>query len=447
MKTKSDVVRNLKRNYQRSAVIFTFLCLLAFSVLMTFMNYYADIHVYEAESLKVMSSYIDKDLNFDVNELVDSHGKHHELQSRIDLFMKMGSLVDFRIWNDNYRLVYSYSDKNSIGEYFRDNDDLQEVYMSGRFKAGISKGMNAETEVLRSKGTLFELYSPIITNGKITGVLEVYRMGPQLDFFSGSNLMVGLLSMIIPLLLYLLINKHFNKASETIINIHEELQDAYGKTSISYIDTIISLTRALEMRDMETEGHSERVVNLSLFIGKKLGLSEAELGRLVIGSYLHDIGKIGIPDSVLLKPGRLDPDERKIIEKHVNHGYEIIRDVKFLSQAKDVILYHHEKWDGTGYPEGIKGDDIPLNARIFALVDVFDALISERPYKPAYPVEKALNIIREGRGTHFDPAVADTLLDMTPEEVMSINQGLNKERVVTIVYASVTNLMENIDTI
>ncbi|PLX66454.1 MAG: hypothetical protein C0602_12415 [Denitrovibrio sp.] len=437
-----EIVRKLKLSYQRSAVVFTSLVLIVFSVFMTYISYNANISTYKSESLKVINNFIDQELHFDINEIFDNPEKHKNLTDRIDLFMKMSNLIDFRIWNSDFRTVYSYSDKLSVGKYFRDNDDLRHVYETGEVEVNIEEPEDAETEELKSYGTLFEMYSPILLNGDIVGVLEVYRLWPPLNFFDKDNLMICVLSMLVPLLLYLLINKHFNKAAETIIGYHKHLQASFDKTTVSYIDTIISLTKALEMRDMETEGHSERVVNMAFFIGKKLGLKNEEQGKLTIGSYLHDIGKIGVPDSILLKPAKLDPEERLIIEKHVTFGYNIIKDVKFLSLAKEVILYHHEKWDGTGYPEGLKGEDIPLNARIFAIVDVFDALVSERPYKSAFSIEKALEIIKEGRGTHFDPQVADVILNMTEEEVRDINKNLNKDQVISIVYNSVVGLLE-----
>lgn len=444
MKQSLSIVRRLIRSYQKSAVIFTVLGVMAFSFLMTYLFYYMNIKTYETESLKTVNRFIEKELHFEINEILDKPEKHAGLSSHIDLFIKTNNLVDFRIWNNDYRVMYSYSNKYFVGKHFRENEDLNKVYRTKRDVAKIEKFGESDEVNLPEEGTVFELYSPIMVNGKLAGVLEVYRLGPPLDFFAGVNLLVGFLTMVVPLILYLFINKHFSKAADTILDYHDILQVAYDKTTISYIDTVICLTRALEMRDMETEGHSERVVNMALFIGKRLDLSDQELGRLAIGAYLHDIGKIGIPDSVLLKPGALNEGERRIVEEHVCHGYNIIKDVKFLAQAKNVILYHHEKWDGTGYPKGLKGEDIPLNARIFALVDVFDALVSERPYKKEMPVEEALEIIRKGRGSHFDPEVADVLLNMNPEEVYEINRNINKEKIDAIVYESVTSLMGSI---
>jgi len=435
------VVRNLKSSYQKSAILFTAVSILAFSIMMTYLSFIANVNTYEEESLKVINNFIDEELNFEINEILDEPEKHKKLIERIGLFMKMSNLIDFRIWDKDFRVVYSYSDKGSIGRYFRDNKDLQHVYEKKEVIVNIEEKEEAETEVLKKEGTLFELYSPIDLNGKITGVLEVYRLGPNIRFFGRENLIIGLLSLIIPLLLYFMLNKHFNRAADTIIDFHKDLQTAYEKTTVSYIDTMMSLTKALEMRDMETEGHSERVVNLAFFIGQRLNLSETELGRLAIGSYLHDIGKIGVPDAILLKPAKLDDGEWKIMKQHVAYGYNIIKGVKFLSKAKDVILFHHEKWDGTGYPNGLKGEEIPLSARIFALVDVFDALISERPYKTAFSIEKTLEIIREGRGKHFDPRVADVILDMDIDELITINKDLKKDKIISIVYSSVTSLM------
>jgi len=443
MSANIQVVRNLRQNYHRRAIVFTLASVIVFSIFMTFISHNVNIRTYKTESLKVMKNFISRELQFDVNNLLTNPDEYKEVIKRIELFMKMSNLVDFKIWNTEKRVVYAYHDRESIGKYFADNSDLSRVYNSGKIEVNVEDADQAETLELKDHGKLFEMYVPIMHNGRLGGAIEVYRLAPDMNFFGKENIIIGLVTMIIPLLLYGLIGKLFNRAVDTISGYHNDLQKSYGNTTKSYIDTIISLTRALEMRDMETEGHSERVVNLSLFIGEKLGLDKVELGRLVVGSYLHDVGKIGVPDSILLKPGKLDVEERKIIETHVIKGYEIISDVEFLKQAGDVVLYHHEKWDGSGYPEKLKGDDIPLNARIFALVDVFDALRSDRPYKKAFSVEKTMAIIEEGRGSHFDPQVADVLLTMKHDEVLDINKNLDKQRVMKIVHESVASLMDN----
>ena len=156
-------------------------------------------------------------------------------------------------------------------------------------------------------------------------------------------------------------------------------------------DAIKALGVAVESRDAEVMGHTDRVTDLAQRIGQALGMTPAELDALRWGAYLHDLGKVATPDAILHKPGRLDSDEWRIMRGHVEAGYRVVQQLAFLPQAtRDTVLYHHERWDGHGYPHGLKGEAIPLAARVFAVCDVYDALTSTRPYKPAWSHEDAL---------------------------------------------------------
>lgn len=167
------------------------------------------------------------------------------------------------------------------------------------------------------------------------------------------------------------------------------------------------LGSAIAKRDSDTSAHNYRVCIYSIHIGKVLGLPDNNLRSLIKGAFLHDIGKIAISDTILLKPGGLDDREYAIIKTHVLHGSEIIKAYSWLSDAHDVVLHHHEKYNGNGYPDGLRAEQIPLNARIFAVADVFDALTSKRPYKEPYEVDYALKIMRNDVGSHFDPELFD----------------------------------------
>ncbi|MDO9347702.1 MAG: HD domain-containing protein [Anaerolineales bacterium] len=185
------------------------------------------------------------------------------------------------------------------------------------------------------------------------------------------------------------------------------MADELEKTSAT---TLIALTRALDARDQDTEGHSERVAALAVEIGSEMGLEDAVLHPLRLAALLHDIGKIGIPDAILHKPGSLDEQEWALMRKHPQTGYDILRNIPYLDAALDAILHHHEKYNGKGYPAGLSGDAISLSARILTVVDVYDALTSNRPYRPAFWPEKALEIIRGEAGQQFDPEVVQALV-------------------------------------
>jgi len=161
-------------------------------------------------------------------------------------------------------------------------------------------------------------------------------------------------------------------------------------------------------------------------LAEAIQLSEADCRELIKGAFVHDIGKIAIPDAILLKPGKLDDDEFAIMKTHVSEGADIVREVKWLQKAQDVVLYHHEKYDGSGYLKGLKGEAIPLMARIFAIVDVFDALSSKRPYKDPFPIEKTLSILQESSGSHFDPNLVKVFLPLAPA-LLSRYGGMSRE--------------------
>jgi HD-GYP domain-containing protein (c-di-GMP phosphodiesterase class II) len=168
------------------------------------------------------------------------------------------------------------------------------------------------------------------------------------------------------------------------------------------------LSQALELRDHETQGHTRRVTNMTVLLARRMGIPEAEIVRIRQGALLHDIGKMVIPDSILLKPGPLTPQEWVVMRKHPVYAYQILSRTEHLKPAFEIPLYHHEKWDGSGYPCGLKGEQIPFAARLFAFSDVFDALTSNRPYRLAWPRHKALAYIKSQAGLYFDPNISPT---------------------------------------
>lgn len=183
----------------------------------------------------------------------------------------------------------------------------------------------------------------------------------------------------------------------------------------SYDKTLNGWALALEYRDGETAGHCKRVVGLSVGLAQRLGCSAEEIDSIRRGAYLHDIGKMAIPDHILKKPGPLTAEEREIIEQHPDLGLRLIADIPFLASAACIMYAHHECWDGTGYPKGLKGEQIPLGARIFAIVDQWDALNSDRPYRKAWPRADVVAHIRKNSGTSFDPKVASAFLTLVAE--------------------------------
>jgi putative nucleotidyltransferase with HDIG domain len=192
----------------------------------------------------------------------------------------------------------------------------------------------------------------------------------------------------------------------------EEAIQARAKLESAYDATIEGWSRALDLRDHETEGHSRRVTEMTVRLARAMGLSEAELVHVRRGALLHDIGKMGIPDSILRKPGPLDIEEWVVMKRHPSLAHEMLAPIDFLGPALDIPCCHHEKWDGTGYPRGLKGEEIPLSARIFAAVDIWDALSNDRPYRKAWELSRVLEHIRSLAGSHLDPEVVSAFLPM-----------------------------------
>jgi len=211
-----------------------------------------------------------------------------------------------------------------------------------------------------------------------------------------------------------LISAFANQAAVAIDNarLFDDLQASNEELEIAYQATLEGWVRALDLRDKETEGHTRRVTALTQRLAKTMGVDEDAFIHITRGALLHDIGKMAIPDGILLKPGDLTPEERAIIQKHPVFAYEMLSPIKFLIPALDIPYCHHEKWNGSGYPRGLKGEEIPYAARIFSVIDVWDALVSDRPYRRGLDPVNIRALIREQSGSHFDPAVVEAFLKL-----------------------------------
>jgi HD-GYP domain-containing protein (c-di-GMP phosphodiesterase class II)/PAS domain-containing protein len=237
---------------------------------------------------------------------------------------------------------------------------------------------------------------PLIAKGQVVGVIEIFHRSPiepDDDWIDFLETMAQQAAMAIE-----------------ATSLFDGLQRSNAELIVAYDATIEGWSRALDLRDHETEGHSSRVTEASLRIAKAMDLHEADLVHVRRGALLHDIGKMGVPDAILLKPGPLTDEERVIMQKHPQYAYDMLLPIAYLKPALDIPYCHHERWDGTGYPRGLKGESIPLVARIFAIVDVWDALRSDRPYREGWPDHAVRAHLREGSGTHFDPQVLETFL-------------------------------------
>ena len=279
---------------------------------------------------------------------------------------------------------------------------VQERRTFGRAEIVQPDDIPDRAEVIREEQFAAYFIVPLIVKDQLLGALEVYHRAPLIMKTEWLKFIETL-------------------AGQTAIAIDNatlfaNLQRSNADLTEAYDTTLEGWSTALDLRDKETEGHTQRVTELTVCLAERMGVGPQELIQIRRGALLHDIGKMGIPDRVLLKPDQLTDEEWELMRMHPIYAFQMLKPIAYLNGAIDIPYCHHEKWDGTGYPRGLKGEQIPLGARIFSVVDVYDALTSNRPYRTAWPKERVLRYIRELCGTHFEPRVVEAFLEMVGEE-------------------------------
>jgi PAS domain S-box-containing protein len=262
-------------------------------------------------------------------------------------------------------------------------------------------GDSARAAELGNEGFVTYFGTPLVAKGQVRGVLELFHRSafePDEEWHTFLHTLAGQAAIAID-----------------DIQMFEGLQRSNLELALAYDVTLEGWSRAMDLRDRETEGHTRRVTDLTLRIARTLGLADEELAHVRRGALLHDVGKLGIPDAILLKPGALTEEEWAVMRKHPLYAYEWLSPIAYLRPALAIPWCHHEKWDGSGYPRGLRAETIPLPARVFTVVDVYDALTSDRPYRKAWRQEDALQHIEEFGGVHFDPAVVPVFLASVQE--------------------------------
>jgi len=257
----------------------------------------------------------------------------------------------------------------------------------------------ADQELVPPVARQFRSYfaTPILARGKIRGVLELYRRAP----FEPDAQWIAFLEAL------------GGQAAIAVEHaaLFEALERSSNELALAYDATLEGWARALDLRDKQTEGHARRVTETTVALARVMGIGDSDLVHIRRGALLHDIGKMGIPDAILGKPSELTAEEWVIMRRHPNYAFELLSPIPFLRPALDIPYCHHERWNGSGYPRGLRRSEIPLSARIFALTDVWDALRSERPYKAPWSDARTFDFIRKGAGTQFDPRVVDAFME------------------------------------
>jgi len=338
-------------------------------------------------------------------------------------------LLSVKVWRRDGLLVWTTLDQRRIGKHFEVSDDLEETLATGEAQgavedlSGAPPGSEESAERRTGVHKVIEVYAPIHgSDGRLLGAYEVYGRTTHLDAIASTNIrtiwltVIGVFAALLILLVVLV-----RGASRRMHRQTEALRDSYRLLAESSLDAIETLNATVEAKDPYTAGHSQRVRGISLAVGRQLGLPRDRLDTLGTSALFHDVGKIGVPDAILTKPGKLDDDEFETIKQHAARGAEIVGKLSRLKEAVPAIRHHHERWDGRGYPDGLAGEAIPLEASIVGLADAWDAMTTDRPYAVALSLNEALMQIRSGREKQFNPAVVDGFAEVAkrrPAEVL-----------------------------
>lgn len=328
-----------------------------------------------------------------------------QLKQKFRSIKELSGIVEIRIWNTKGMLLYSEK-PGLIGSVFLDDNQLNEA-LNNQGSYEVVKAEKAENIMLAPESKEYiEIYDPIISNESVIGVFEVYRSFDPIRKQIKELITVIIVIMVFGLaFLFFLLTRIISNTSDKIIEQNERLNQLFK-------NTVISIIKAVDARDEYTAGHSKRVVEISLLIGEKLKLDDERVKKLELAALFHDIGKLGISEEILNKPGKLTLEEFEVIKKHPEIGVSIIDQIEELKEILPIVRHHHERFSGDGYPDGLRGEDIPLEARIITLADAFDAMTSSRPYREAMPIAIALKEIQDHTPEQFDPLIVSAFLTL-----------------------------------
>lgn len=338
------------------------------------------------------------------------HARLDEVAART---FESGGIVRIKIWNRDGVIIYS-SEDTEIGLRGVSDAMLDEA-LAGMTTSELTDLSEPEHGAERKWGSLLEVFVPLRTvdSDRVVGAYEVYHTTTELDQSVGEikrTIALGVFGGFG--VLYFALLGTVLGAARRLVERARENRRLTEEVTHAYDDAIEGWGRALDLKDHETEGHSQRVATIAVEMARQWGMSPSEIVAVRRGALLHDIGKMGVPDEILNKPGSLTEDEWAIMRAHTDYARVMLQGLGHLGKSVDIPIHHHERWDGTGYPDGLAGEGIPSSARIFAVCDVWDALSSDRPYRGAWPTEQVIQHIRDEAGSHFDPAAVRTFLEV-----------------------------------
>jgi putative nucleotidyltransferase with HDIG domain len=339
-------------------------------------------------------------------------------------------IVAVKVWRADGTLAWTNRDPDRIGRRYSLDDKLGDAIHENRAVAGIDPLEEEENEAEKDLGfgRLLQVYTPIDANGRAIGAYEIYANPAEIEHFIAARkhtlwaVVAGVFAVLYAALALLVrgASARLRRQTQALRRRSQELLEAYELLESRSLETIETLNATVDAKDPYTAGHSQRVQRIALAIAQELGLEQRRLEALRHGALFHDIGKLGVPDAILTKPARLTPTEYDVIKRHPADGARIIEKLEVLRAAMPLIRHHHERWDGLGYPDGLAGDEIPLEAAIVGLSDAWDAMTTDRPYHRALSLDEAVEEIRSGRGSQFAPLVVDAFfaaLGKAPDEL------------------------------
>jgi putative nucleotidyltransferase with HDIG domain len=336
-----------------------------------------------------------------------------------DEVRRESDLLSVKVWRADGTLAWTNVGRNRIGRRFDVDGDLGETISENRTTGAIDSlsadGEDSLENRLVGRNHVLEVYAPITTGGRVAGAYEIYAKSDRLESVISSRVRLIWLAVagvfaVLWLVLAVLVrgaSRMLRRQTTTLRQRSIELMDAYRRQEELSLEAIESLNATVEAKDPYTAGHSARVAEIAVAVGIELRLNLEQLDALRFGALFHDIGKLAVPDAILTKPDRLTDEEYELIKRHSDEGGRIVGKFGRLRPTVPIIRYHHERWGGGGYPDGLVGEQIPIEAAIVGLADAWDAMTTDRPYHRALTFEEAAEQIREGRGSQFVPEVVD----------------------------------------